>query len=328
MVVAIEGGTGLGLMNLTWKPTPTPIDDAIETIRYAVEEAGVRYLNGGEFYNFPLDSNLNLQYIQEFAKRYPELYKKVSLSVKGAVSLVDVSPDSSPENLEKSISNITKHLPNNFLPIFEPARIDKRYSIEETIKNLSKFVEDGRIGGISLSEVGADTIRRAAKVAPIACVEVEFSLLTRDILHNGVLAACEDLNIPIIAYSPLGRGFLTGTINSKADIPEGDIRLSLERFNDDEVIEHNLKLVHGLKKIADKKGVTLAQLSLAWLRKFGDKHVKVLPIPSCSSPRRVAENTKEISLTDSEFQEITDFAESVPIKGGRYNKASEAVLNG
>ncbi|ANZ77265.1 BA75_04781T0 [Komagataella pastoris] len=328
MVVTIEGATGLGLMNLTWKPNPTPIDDAIETIRYAVEEAGVRYLNGGEFYNFPLDSNLNLQYIQEFAKRYPKLYEKVSLSVKGAFDLKTMEPDCSPEYLEKSISNITKHLPNNYLPIFEAARVDKRYPIEEIVKNLSKFVEDGRIGGISLSEVSADTIRRAAKVAPIVCVEVEFSLLTRDIIDNGVLAACEELNIPIIAYSPLGKGFLTGTINSKADIPEGDIRSNFDRFNDDEVIEHNLKLVHGLKKIAERKGATLAQLSLAWLRKFGEKHVKVLPIPSCSSARRVAENMKEIPLTDSEFKEITDFADSIGVKGRRYNEAYEATLNG
>jgi pyridoxine 4-dehydrogenase len=177
-------------------------------------DAGANAWNGGEFYGSPQRNSLHL--LNEYFTKYPEDAEKVVLNIKGGYTAGGMADpngriDGSPENIRRSIDECLRLLDGKkSLDLFECARVDRSVPIETSIGAINEYVKAGKIGGISLSEVGAETIRRAAKVAKISAVEVELSLWSTDILENGVAAACAELGIPIFAYSPIGRGFLVG----------------------------------------------------------------------------------------------------------------------
>ena len=173
----------------------------------AALEAGANFWNGGEIYGTPERNSLHL--LNEYFTKYPSDADKVVLSIKGGLKQGFRESGGSEANIKRSIDECLRVLEGKkFLDLFECARVDKKVPIEDTIGYIKKYVDAGKIGGISLSEVRADTIRRAAKVAKIAAVEVEFSLWVTDILGNGISQACAELDIPIVAYSPIGHGFL------------------------------------------------------------------------------------------------------------------------
>jgi pyridoxine 4-dehydrogenase len=168
---------------------------------------GANFWNGGELYGTPERNSLHL--LNEYFTKYPEDADKVVLSIKGATIPGKGFPDGSKTNVQRSLDECLKVLDGKkFLDLFEPARVDPNVPIEETIGYIAEYVKAGKLGGICLSEVNANTIRRAVKVHPIAAVEVELSLWSTNILENGVAQTCAELGIPIVAYSPLGRGFL------------------------------------------------------------------------------------------------------------------------
>lgn len=173
----------------------------------AALDGGSNFWNGGELYGTPELNSLHL--LRDYFTKYPDDADKVVISIKGGMKPGALEPDGSRENVQRSINECLRVLDGKkSLDIFECARVDKKVPIEDTISYIAEFVKAGKLGGISLSEVSAQSIRRAAKVHPIACVEVEFSLYSTDILHNDIAQACGELGIPIVAYSPLGRGFL------------------------------------------------------------------------------------------------------------------------
>jgi pyridoxine 4-dehydrogenase len=198
--------TKTSLSGLTWRAKTAPREQAFNAMRASLV-AGANLWNGGEFYGTPQRNSLHL--LSEYFTEYPEDADKVVLSIKGGMTQVSLEPDGSEENIKRSIDECLRVLEGKkFLDLFECARVDRKVPIEDTIGYIKKYVDAGKIGGISLSEVRAETIRRAAKVAKIAAVEVEFSLWATDILENGIADACAELGIPIVAYSPIGRGFL------------------------------------------------------------------------------------------------------------------------
>lgn len=212
------------------------------------------------------------------------------------------------------------------LDLWEAARVDPQTPVEITVKTADEYVKNGRLGGISLSECSAATIRRAVQVAKIATVEVEFSLWETTILENGVATACAELGIPITAYSPLGRGYLTGQIKKLDDIPEDDMRRHMPRFQPG-VFEKNLELVDELQKISERKKCTPGQVALAWVRAQSKKPNMPLfiPIPGASSPERVKENMVEIELSENDMKEIDSLLTSIKIVGGRYGGHGAAL---
>lgn len=239
-------------------------------------------------------------------------------------------PDGSAEGIRKSVEGILSILDGKkSFDIFVYSRVDPTVPIEETIGALAKYAKAGKIGGIGLSEVSASSIRRAHAVHPIACVEVEFSLWSTEIITNGVAATCAELNIPIVGYSPLGRGFLTGQIRSYDDIPDGEFRKCLDRFQPGN-FEKNLDLVDKIQEVAAKKGhgVTPAQLALAWVRHQSERNGMpvIIPIPGATKDTRVAENMAHIGITDEEVEEIDGILKSVEIVGGRYAAPFESGL--
>jgi len=175
-------------------------------MRAALASGAVNW-NAGEIYGSPERNSLQL--LSEYFTKYPSDADKVILSIKGGCKPGTIEPLATKENVSRSIEECLKHLDGKkTLDLFECARLDGSTPLEETIGTIVEYVKAGKVGGISLSEVNANTIKKAHAIHPISAVEVEFSLWSTDILTNGVAQACGELGIPIVAYSPLGRGFL------------------------------------------------------------------------------------------------------------------------
>ena len=278
---------------------------------------GADFWNGAEFYGPPTANSLQL--LNHYFTQHPEDKDKVILSIKGAFDMA-AGPDCSAEGIKKSIENCLSLLDGKkFIDIFKCARVDPKVPVEESIAAIAEYVKAGKIGGIGLSEVNANTIRKAHAVHPISAVEVEFSLFSTDIKDNGVGAVCAELGIPIVAYSPLSRGFLTGQVRSRDDIPEGDVRRRMPRFEEN-VFGENLKLVDEIEKIAKRKGVTPPQVAIAWVSAQSQKPglPTIVPNPGATKPSRVVENLAQIQLDDADLAEIDEILSRIPIAGARY----------
>lgn len=194
---------------MTWRPEPQPFEDSFKAMKAALEH-GANFWNGGELYGTPEKNSLHL--LNAYFTKYPEDAEKVVISIKGGLKRGQLVPDGSPENVRRSIDECLRVLDGKCrLDLFECARVDPNVPVETTVGEIKKYIDAGKVGGLSLSEVSANTIRRVAKVCKIEAVEVEFSLFSLDILSNGIAETCAELGIPIIGYSPLSRGFLVCT---------------------------------------------------------------------------------------------------------------------
>lgn len=320
------GPYGLGLMSMTWRPNQTPDNQAFAAMKAALE-AGANLWNGGEFYGPRTSSSLHL--LNRYFTSYPADADKVILNIKGGNDEA-LNPHGDEAFVRASVENCVKILDGKKkIDIFECARVDPTVPIEATIGTLAKLVQEGKIGGIGLSECNAQTIKRAVKVHPITSVEVELSLWETNCLKNGVADTCAELGIPIIAYAPLGQGFLTGQIKRPDDIPEGDFRRQFPRFFPENFAK-NVQLVDHLKLIAKKKGCTPAQLALAWVKQLGQEKGMpiIIPLPGATTAARVVENMELISLSPSELEEINKVVRSFKVSGERYPDFLQDQLEG
>ncbi|ORY79425.1 NADP-dependent oxidoreductase domain-containing protein [Protomyces lactucae-debilis] len=319
------GKLGYGAMGLTWRSEQTPDAKAFSLLRKAIDE-GCTFWNLGEFYGMP-EPTLNLQLFKRYFEKYPEDRSKVFLSVKGCVDLKSLQPDSSSANIRKSIENSVNTM-GTHIDLFEPARVDKKRPIEEVVHDFETLIKEGKIKSMGLSEASAETIDKAASAGKIAAVEQEYSLWATEVETNGVVDALKKHNIPLIAYSPLGRGFLTGQIKSRDDLPENDMRRHFDRFSD-ENFDSNLEVAKKLEEFAKGKGCEPSQLAIAWVLAQQDVlGIKIVPIPGCTTEARLLENCKgrDVSLSTDELKEIRDLLDKMTIKGGRYNKHMEDTL--
>ncbi|KAG7101608.1 Pyridoxal reductase like protein [Verticillium longisporum] len=311
------GSHGFGLMGFTWREDPIGDEQAFEALRAAIAN-NLTFWNGGEFYGTPEANSLTL--LNRYFEKYPEDADKVVLSIKGCFSMKS-GPDGSPKGVRRSLDNSIALLgPRKKIDIFECARCDPNTPLEVTLGVLDKeYVQTGKIGGISLSEVSATTIQEAVKITKIVGVEVELSLFSTDVLTNDVAAACAEHDIPLIAYSPVGRGLLTGQFKSHDDLPEGDARRHFPRFQP-ENFSINLELAAQIERMAAKKGVTPAQLALGWCRALSRRPgmPTIIPIPGTTTAARVKENAKLVDLSDAEMEEIDATLAKFEVAGGRY----------
>ncbi|KZW00681.1 Aldo/keto reductase [Exidia glandulosa HHB12029] len=308
---------GHGLMNMTWKPTPVPDEQCFESMKATIDAlppGAKAFFNSAEFYGMPPNLTANLDLVARYFDKYPEHRDKVFISVKGAIGAA--APDNSEESIRRSVDKINAKLRGKRLDLFEPVRIDKKVSVEDMMKTLVQLVKEGKFDHIGLSEISADTLRRAHKIYPISVVEIEVSPCTYYDNNKQVIALAKELGVAIAAYSPLGHGFLTAAIKKPTDLEEGDLRRSFSRFQE-EAFKANWAIVEKLSKIAEKKGITPAQLSLAWVVSRGDH---VIPIPGSSHVERTLENAAagDVELTPEEIKEIDDIIASTEIQGGRY----------
>ncbi|KAM5351614.1 hypothetical protein ACJ41O_004337 [Fusarium nematophilum] len=319
------GPIGYGLMGLTTRPIPD--EAAFAAIRAALD-AGCNYFNGGEFYG-PPDAN-SLTLLRRYLTKYPSDADRIVLNVKGAFGR-DFVPHGSKEGVRESINTCLDMVgPTGRIHQFEAARKDPNADYEgETLAAIDEFVKDGKVGGISCSEVNANTLRSAAKKFKITALEIELSLFTTEPLTNGLLEACAELDIPVLAYSPLGRGFLGGQIKSPDDLPENDMRLlHMPRWQGDNFYK-NLQLVSDVEALAKKKGCTTSQIAINWLLALSRRPgmPKIIPIPGSSNPDRVRENAIVVDLTDEDLIEIDRLLASFTTAGDRYPAAMTHLLD-
>ena len=239
----------------------------------------------------------------------------------GAVLGINGRPDYVRQACDASL----QRLGTDHIDLYYQHRVDPQVPIEETVGAMAELVRQGKVRHLGLSEAAADTLRRAVKVHPIAALQTEYSLWSRD-LEDEILPACRELGIGLVAYSPLGRGFLSGKIRSLDDLDPSDWRRHNPRFQG-ENLEKNLALADRIREIAGRKGCTPAQLALAWILAQGRD---VVPIPGTRSPQRLEENAAActVALSADDLAEIRQALPRTMVAGLRYPEAAMATLNG
>ena len=254
---------------------------------------------------------------------------KVVLATKCGIVRLGGNPharalDGSPAYIRSAIDASLKRLGVDHVDLYQLHRVDPKVPIEDSVGALADIVKAGKARFIGLSEAGSESLRRASKVHPIASVQTEYSLWSRD-PEDDVLATCRELGIGFIAYSPLGRGFLTGEIRRFEDFAEDDYRRLSPRFQGDN-FARNLELVARIGDLAKEKGCTASQLALAWVMSRGDD---VVPIPGTKRRRYLEQNAAaaDIVLTAEELARIDAVAPRGAAAGTRYPEALMSAVN-
>lgn len=224
--------------------------------------------------------------------------------------------DGSAANARRAVEGSLKRLGVDCIDLYYQHRVDPAVPIEDTVGGLAELVREGKIRHIGLSEAGSDTLRRAAAVHPIAALQSEYSLWERDI-EADILPTCRELGIGFVPYSPLGRGFLAGQIRSRADIPEGDWRLTSPRFAQ-EHFAANLTIVDAVERVAARHEASAAQVALAWLLAQGPD---IVPIPGTKRRATMEDSVgaADLTLTDADLAELDAAAPRGATSGARYN---------
>ncbi|MEU0372278.1 aldo/keto reductase [Streptomyces sp. NPDC006283] len=314
---------GLGCMGMSAFYGPTDEDEGIKTIQRALE-LGVTFLDTAQMYGPLTNESLVGRAIRGHRDEYVIATKfnyRMDNAVPGDMNTVG-RQDGSAEHVRSSIHGSLERLGTDCIDLYYQHRVDPRVPIEETVGAMAELVAEGKVRHIGLSEAGAETIRRANAVHPITAVQTEYSLWTRD-PEAKVLPMCRELGIGFVPYSPLGRGFLAGRFSSADELDEKDFRRTGPRFTG-ENLEANLRLAEKVKEIAAEKGVTAAQLAIAWVLAQGDD---LVPIPGTKRRTYLEQNTAAVDVELSE-DELARLAAELPEPAGdRYDEAGMASVD-
>ncbi|MCW1382519.1 aldo/keto reductase [Novosphingobium sp. KCTC 2891] len=231
--------------------------------------------------------------------------------------------DSTPAQIRRVCEASLKRLRVDALDLFYQHRVDPKVPIEDVAGTVRDLIAEGKVRHFGMSEPGVATLRKAHAVQPVSALQNEYSLWTRHVETNGILDACAELGIGLVPYSPLGKGFLAGSITSADQVAVGDFRGTLPRFQAD-AMAHNMKLVDLVKRIAADRGATPAQIALAWLLA---KAPFIVPIPGTTKLHRLEENlgAADVVLGEADMAEIETLLGTVDVQGGRYTPAIEAM---
>jgi aryl-alcohol dehydrogenase-like predicted oxidoreductase len=312
---------GLGCMGMSEFYGQGDEAESIATIHRALD-LGVRFLDTADMYG-PFTNEVLVG--KAIRGRRDEVVLATKFGIVRSADPAVRSISGKPDYVQSACEASLKRLGVDTIDLYYQHRVDPATPIEDTVGAMKRLVEQGKVRHLGLSEAAPDTLRRACKVHPITALQTEYSLWSRD-PEDGVLAACRELGIGFVAYSPLGRGFLTGQIQRFEDLAADDFRRHSPRFQG-ENFQRNLDLVKHIEAIAKEKGCTPAQLALAWVLAQGDD---IVPIPGTKRRKYLEENAGalDVHLTADDLRRIDEVAPKGAAAGERYPAAAMATLNG
>jgi aryl-alcohol dehydrogenase-like predicted oxidoreductase len=312
---------GLGCMGMSGMYGPADRQECIATIHAALD-GDIDLLDTGDFYGMGHNEMLIGDALRDRDRSSVQLSVKYgSLRAPGGRP---ISYDASPDATKNFCAYSLQRLGTDYIDVYRPARLDPDVPIEETIGAIAEMVDEGYVRYIGLSEVGAETIRRAQKVHPIVDVQIEYSLITRT-LESEILPTCRELGISVTAYGILSRGLISGHWSADRSTAPTDFRTHSPRFQG-ENLEHNLHLVEPLQKIASERDATVAQIAIAWVLSRGED---IVPLIGARSRDRLTEaiGALEVELTDEDLATLDRAVPADAAAGERYPEAAMAHLD-
>ena len=307
---------GLGCMGMSFSYYPFPEkEDAINLIRKAVEQ-GVNFFDTAEVYG----PYVNEELVGEALEPYKD---KVIIATKFGFNIQDgksIGVNSKPEQIRKAVEGSLNRLRVDVIDLLYQHRVDPNVPIEDVAGTVKDLIKEGKVKYFGLSEAGAQTIRRAHAIQPVSALQSEYSLWTRQ-HEKEIIPTIEELGIGLVAYSPLGKGFLTGKIDANTKFQQGDFRNTLPRFTED-ARKSNQALLDLIDEYAKAKNGTPAQIALAWVLA---QKPWIVPIPGTTKLHRLKENigAATIEFTTEELKQIEEVSSHIKIEGGRYPEALE-----
>ena len=311
---------GLGCMSLSHAYGTPPEPDAAAAVLLKALDLGYTHFDTAALYGFGANDAL-------IGRTLKDRRSEFVLATKGGMfrnAQGQREIDGRPEAITQHCDESLRRLQTDIVDLYYLHRWDKRVPIEDSVGAVADLVRAGKVRAIGLSEVSAATIRKAHRVHPLTAVQTEYSLWTRN-PEVAVLETCRELGITMVAFSPLGRGFLTGHLTDVASLPPKDIRLAMPRFQGDHFMR-NLGLLDGLAAIARDHRVTMAQLALGWLLAQGDD---VIPIPGTTRLDHLEENAQsvDVRLDAAAMAILNDLINPRTVSGARYNAATQTEID-